>query len=34
MNAICEIVNDHYNGHVDAKMAMAYINAVCSEWRF
>lgn len=34
MAAITEIVNDNLNGHVDAKTAMAYINAVCCEWRF
>lgn len=32
MAAICEIVNDNFNGHVDAKTAMTYIAAVCAEW--
>lgn len=34
MSAICEIVNDNFDGHVDAKTAMAYIKAICSEWRY
>ena len=34
MSAICEVVNDNYDGHVDAKTAMAYIKAICSEWRY
>jgi hypothetical protein len=34
MAAITEIVNDNLNGHVDAKTAMSYINAICCEWRF
>lgn len=33
MAAIEEIVKDNLNGHVDAKTAMMYINAVCCEWR-
>lgn len=33
MDAISEIVNDNFNGHVDAKTAMTYIAAVCAEWR-
>lgn len=34
MSAICEVVNDNFDGHVDAKTAMAYIKAICSEWRY
>jgi hypothetical protein len=33
MAAIEEIVKDTHEGHVSAKMAIEYINAICIEWR-